>query len=31
MKNISIDDRLKSIALLVDKCDSIADIGKEKE
>lgn len=29
MKNISIDDRLKSIALLVDKCDSIADIGTD--
>ena len=29
MKNISIDDRLKSIASLVDKCESFADIGTD--
>ena len=29
MNNISLDNRLKDIASLVDKCDSIADVGTD--
>ena len=29
MKNLTVDNRLKSIANLIDKCDVIADVGTD--